>query len=651
MRKTIIIICSVLLVVFVALISLFRSSSDYKSIYFVPEDAVIIIEIKDPVKAWNSIVQSNTWKYLKTNKYFNELNTDIESFDSLVNSSKFLFKLIGEKPITISSHYLGNNKYEQIYIIDAGKVANSNNPEKVLKTFLGKDYELTTREYNQGKIVEIFDLAERENYFITFNEGHIVFSFEPSLVEKALDASVNKVIGRNMGFLKVQSKISHNGLINFYLKNTNLSPVTKALQKETELTFKQKIRFMDYCGLYLNVDHNDILTLEGYINLNDSTPDNYLSMLKDGSSEVISSKVIPKRLASLSKIHFTNANRYVSDAMRSLGNDEYESYKETLYGIEKKLKFNFNENLFSWMDEEIVFLQTQPSNLGRDNEFALLLHAKDSAKAANNLAFIWKQIKKNSPVKIKSVNYKNYKIDYVAFPGILQALFGKTIEKLEKPYFTQIGQHVLISNHPQTLKNIIDDYLNETTLNNSKPFFQFNELFTERSSVLFYAEPPVLFENLKAFVDATTWYKLKQNKNYYTCFSQIGSQLNKKENMLHFNIKAKFEPQKKEYKLQYYNPNEIVTLFDELEKHNEKKDSLPHIIISNLDSKKHVEHYKDGTVKLEVKLKDGQKHGTLKLYHENGELSIKGEYTNDQPTGKWKYYDENGELIKTDVYE
>ncbi len=645
------------LIILVLLISLFflRSSSGYRSIYFVPDDAIIIIDVKDPIKTWDKIVHSKAWNHFSNNEFFNDLNSEINSYDSLVNSSKFLLKLVGKKSVTLSQHSIGNGKYEYIYIVDVGKIAKSKNPEKIVNSVLGKGYEVTSRKYKESKIVELFDVNESIYYFMAFSKGKLIFSFEPKLVEKAIDASNDKLIGRDMKFLDVQSKIGNKGILSIYFKYENLSQLVNSLSTEAAQNFSKNTRYMCYSGVFFNINAEGLISLEGYTSLKDTTPDEYLDMLVNGDNEVNSANVIPLRVASMAKVNMNDAQDFFEKTMKSMGQEEYDEYILNVTSLEKKLKINLDKNLFSWIDKEVVMLQTQPSNLGRDNEFAAILYASDSAKATKNLHFLWKQIKKHTPVKIKTVNYKNYPIDYVAFPGITQTLFGETLEKLEKPYFTQIENSVVISNHPQTLKNIIDDYLNKESLINSVDYYNFTKLFDNNSSAYLYFEPPVLFSNLKGFVDAKSWQKLKQNKNYITCFKQGGVQINRIDNLLHFVLKAQYKPEIKEWKKQQYNSTEIFSLFNYSESKTEiaeqaEIDTLPKIIISNLDAKKQEEFFDDGILKLEVELKNGLKHGNLKQYHENGELYLKGEYENDEPVGKWKYYDENGKLVKKDIY-
>lgn len=658
MKKVLLIISSVVVIVILLLLFFVRSSSGYRSIYFIPEDAVMIIETADPIEAWNQIVYSNAWNHFSTNEYFKELNEDILSYDSLISSSKFLLKLVGKKKLTISQHSIGKDKYEYIYVIDVGKVAKYKNPEKLVNSVLGKNYEVTSRDYKNTKIVELFDIEESDHYFMAFSEGKLIFSFEPKLVERSIDASENKVIGRDTKFLKVQSKIGNKGLFSIYFGFENLAETMKSLSTDTYQSFVERTRHMKYMGILFDINEEGLLTLEGYTSFSNDTPEEYLGMLVEGNTEVESAGVIPLRIASLAKINFKDAGEYFNKAMKSMSNQDYDEYMETVAKTEKKLKISLDENLFKWMDKEIVMLQTQPSNLGRDNEFAAILHASDSAEAADNLEFIWKQIKKNTPVKIKSVNYKGYNIDYVAFPGIIKALFGKTLAKLEKPYFTQINNNVILSNHPQTLKNIIDDYLNKSTLSTSVSYYNFNKNFTGNTSAYMYFEPPVLFQNLKAFVDAETWVKLKKNKKYFTCFEQGAIQINMEDELVHFQLKAQYQPDIEEFKKQYYNSKEIYSLFDYSESTNteidttpvEPKDTLPKIIISDLDAKKYESFFEDGTLKLEVELKNGLKHGTIKEYYADGKLKMKGQYDEDVPIGKWKYYNQEGKLVGTDKY-
>ena len=72
MKKILLISITITILIAVAGLYLLRSTSGFRSIYLVPEDASIIIESKDPIGAWSGIVNSNAWEHYKTNPLFKE---------------------------------------------------------------------------------------------------------------------------------------------------------------------------------------------------------------------------------------------------------------------------------------------------------------------------------------------------------------------------------------------------------------------------------------------------------------------------------------------------------------------------------------------------------------------------------------------------
>ncbi len=212
-------------------------------------------------------------------------------------------------------------------------------------------------------------------------------------------------------------------------------------------------------------------------------------------------------------------------------NEDWEEYQSNIEKVEKYLKINLKENFYGWVDDELAFIQTQPGRLGKDNEFALVMKAKSGEEASENLKYISDQIRKKTPVKFKGVKYKGYEINFLSVKGFFKMMLGSMFSKLEKPYFTVIDDYVVFSNHPQTIKSIIDDYEAEKTLANLEDFKKFKSEFKDKSNVFVYMQMPVLHDNLKGFVSLETWRDLQKNKDYVVCFSHVGFQLTKDGDM------------------------------------------------------------------------------------------------------------------------
>ena len=321
---------------------------------------------------------------------------------------------------------------------------------------------------------------------------------------------------------------------------------------------------------------------------------------------------------------------------------------------EKHLKINFRENFLDWIDNEIALIQTQPSNLGRQNEFAVIFKAKNGKSARENLLFLAGQLKKNSPVKFREIDYKNYTISYLHIPGIFKFLFGKMLERLEKPYFSVIDNWVVFSNHPQTIKSIIDDYESGKTISKSGEVTDFIHYFPNKSLAFQYLQTPVLFTNLKEFVSQATWLSLEENKKYIESFPDIGIHLDSEKDLLKIEIKARFNPYFEEFKPVHYLPEASIFYYEDTTSQAVAKETEhidPKIVIDDLDASKHEEFYENGKLKLEVDLKKGLKQGNFREYYDNGEIKIRGKYKNDLMDGTWKYYDENGKITEKKEFD
>jgi antitoxin component YwqK of YwqJK toxin-antitoxin module len=62
-------------------------------------------------------------------------------------------------------------------------------------------------------------------------------------------------------------------------------------------------------------------------------------------------------------------------------------------------------------------------------------------------------------------------------------------------------------------------------------------------------------------------------------------------------------------------------------------------------------YFPDGQLNRETTYKLGKKTGPFISYHQNGTISLKGEYLKDQEIGIWEHFNENGELLKKITYQ
>jgi hypothetical protein len=130
-------------------------------------------------------------------------------------------------------------------------------------------------------------------------------------------------------------------------------------------------------------------------------------------------------------------------------------------------------NVFlSWMTGEFAITELEPGLLGRENEMLLAIRAKDIKLAKEKMTFIEKKVKKRTPLNVKTVNHKDYPIQYIELKGFFNLFFGKMFNWFEKPYYTYMEDYVVFSNKPASLLSLIEDYEQGRTLKNEAGFKQ-----------------------------------------------------------------------------------------------------------------------------------------------------------------------------------
>ncbi len=635
-----------------------------RPIYLVPNNAVYIIETDDPVKNWEKISQSGVWLHLQQNRSFGELTAGANSLDSSFRENETLFRFLGSRQVMISAHMYKKNDYDFLFVVDLQKVSKLTQLKNYLYGLLTDDFKITHRPYHGKEIVELYNKNTHNTLNIFFIDNLMALSWQPSLVEASIDQLEEPIIGRNSDYLEIKSEIGDDGMIRFYFQYDYLDDYLMAYMHESNDYIRSLSRDLSYSGFMFTLDH-ELLNLKGFTNVNSEERSYARTLLNAGKGAIHIPEVAPQRTAFYMGMGFGSFSGFYEEleSWKKDDPDRFREYQEGIDKLEKFLKISVKENFVDWVDDEIAFLQMQPQGRGRTNEYALVLKAKDSDEANDHLNFILKQIKKKTPVKFKQVTYRGYPINFMSIKGFFKLVLGKFFNDLDKPYFTIVEDYVIFSNHPQTLKDIINDFLDENTLANSLDFEKFRDEFQEESAIFNYINVPVMYDGVKSFVNTQTWSGMQKNKPYIYCFPQIGFQLIPDDGLFESRLVIQYlDPKEVERKIQFaknpelrkaelYGPqmpsagtlnnNFLLGLIEEQE-----LIQVEEIAPEDLDAKQYVERYDNGEIKIEVSLRDGQKHGTYREYHANGNIKLKGKYRRGKQVGMWKAYDEEGNMIE-----
>lgn len=640
-------------------------------IYVIPKDAIYFMETEEPIENWAQISSSTLWNHLKGNSYFSELTENANSLDTLFHENKRLFELLGSRSLMVSAHMFKKNDYDFLFVVDLQKISKLTRLNDYLNTLFDKDYKIHRRTYNAHEIIEIYDKESKETLTIALLENLLVASYTSSLTEASIDQYTLPVIGRDLHYQEVRKKVGQDDMFRLFIQQQYLDDFANCYMNTANEYLQYLSNTLWYSGFSLELEQ-DLVIAEGYTNINEEHQSYLQALQESGTGKRSIANIAPQRTAFYLSLGFDSFEEFYKNflELQQDNPETFKTYQESITKIEQFLKIDIQKNFINWIDDEIAFLQLQSSALGKKNEFAIVLKAADEDEASENLNYILKQIKKKTPVKFREVTYKGYPIKFMAIKGFFKLILGKFFKGLEKPYFITIDHYVIFSNHPQTLKNFINDYEAKRTLAAAPDYAEFNALFERHSNFFTYINMPLLHKNIKGFVDPKTRSQLEKNKKYITCFPQIGFQLTPSGSLFETKLVLQYQdPKEQVKKVQFIEkPGRLLAAKYGPQQHNENTDSatsnhhllemvqeqelisIAEISPDDLNAKKYTETYEDGVLKVEVPLKNGMKHGTYRAYHPNGTIRLKGRYRKDKQVGVWKAYDREGNQLERKRY-
>ncbi|MCL1932337.1 MAG: DUF3352 domain-containing protein [Candidatus Azobacteroides sp.] len=626
-----------------------RPDNFLRQIYLIPKDAIYILETDDPINNWHKFTKSKPWQYLREQQKMEEIDRLADKTDSILQANKTLLDLLGKRNLLISAHVTRKSDYDYLFVVDvkkASKLESLKNQLEIL--FKAGDFQVTQRKFKGESVYELYDPIERTTLYLAIVGNHLICSYTGLLVEKSITEKDDPFIGRDLYYLDVEQKVPNGGLCKIYINYRNLDSYLTMLTGISDPDINNIYRPLSYSGLQFMAS-DDRLSLKGYTGLNDSTDDSYLpALLRSGSRPITAQKVLSVRTAFYADMGFDDPVQFIRNVESVLEKDKeaYDTFKKNWDLIEKKLKIDIRKNFLSWMDGEVAFAQHTPGSLDRQNEFVVVIKMKNKNDAIKNLNFIEEAIRKNTPVKFKTIEYEGYGIHFLEMKGFFRLLFGKMFDKLNKPYYTIIDDYAVFSNSTATLLSMIEDYRMGQTLEKDNDFKRFIKEFNSKSSVFVYTNTKKFFPLARDLVSPANWSGLQDNQNFVLCFPQTGFQLTGENEMFDTRWFGEFDIPGEE--------TEDEDMETETVNFAEREDTLQNLerfYLEKFGKNVYTEFYEDGNIKSKSEISKGIKNGKYQAFYPDGKLQVNGKFKNNRKTGTWNYFDEDGKLVRKEKWK
>lgn len=463
-----------------------------------------------------------------------------------------------------------------------------------------------------------------------------------------MKVSPDKSFANDTYFADISAKNGSNGIFRLYVNYAVLNEYLKSMLVKPDENTRSLTNSLRYSGLTFDIGSAGNIACEGYTSINDSVTSSLKAVINSGMGNAAMEEVLPPIFSTSVSLCFSRFTDYFDNMQESLQETPYayDKYQKEIETVENYLGISVRENFMDWIDDEITLAQMEPMGLGKNNEFAVFLKARSVSDAKANLAIVAKRIKNRTPVKIEDVDYKGFPIHYMSVKGFFKVLLGKYFQKLESPYYTFIGDYMVLSNHPQVLKVIIDAQTDESYIEKRSGFNDFYSSFGRRSNALLLVNTTSFLKTLKYDMRPQLYRQIEENKQNLEAFPYLGFQLAREGEYFRTGIYATYAGEVEAA------DNEPVVVADSAV----NVDSVKLVVgewVKMADSYVPVdlkqeffsENFPEGRMKVQFEIKDGFRNGDYRDYHSNGKLRIKGSYKDDKKHGTWRFYSETGEQI------
>ena len=511
---------------------------------------------------------------------------------------------------------------------------------------------VTNRMHNGINILEMRDPDTRNIFYCAFVDNHFIGSYTSRLVESAIDSRNEPKIGLNYSFMEAEKRVSGKGLVRMFINYARLPQFMAIYLNGRNEYIDMFSNSMTFAGLYFNTD-KEKMEVKGYTLRKDTADPYIMALLNSGKHKMKAHEIMSGRTALYTNIGFENPITFIKELENALSIHDkqlYDTYEKSRKKIEGMFDISLEENFLSWMSGEFALTQSEPGLLGREPELILAIRAKNIKDARKNMELLEKKIKRKTPIRIKTVNYKGFDINYMEMKGFFRLFFGGLFDKFEKPYYTYVDDYVVFSNKSASLLSFVEDYEQKNLLKDNPGFKNAYSYLKSSSTVFLYTDVQKFYPQLQPMMNAATWKELQSDKDILYSFPYWSMQIIGDGQSASLQYVMDYSPYSPEAVAAIDTDEDDEALDENAETEKEQLSELKRFYIEKFEGNILREYYPEGALKSEAEVKEGKRHGRYREYYENGTLKLRGKYSENHPKGTWKYYTEEGKFERKEKY-
>ncbi|MBL0343601.1 MAG: DUF3352 domain-containing protein [Bacteroidetes bacterium] len=464
------------------------------------------------------MIKFEYWPVLSKSPAFARFKSNIIAIDSISKSNVRFGNFFLNEPLFLSAHVSGANDFDFLFL----KSMNSKTEESVLaEIFLeiaGSNKTIEERSYDGNTIKEI-TLIDKSTFSFSVSKGILIASFTPFLVEDALrQLKLGKPVFTDFEAAKTSFKSTG---MDLYLNFNYLPPFLNIFLESTGSKGIASLRrFSNWSCSGIQINGNTLVT-NGYIKQTDSLRlVNCFSGQQPVPMNLI--KILPDKTTIIQYFGLSDFNLFYSKIQKNYADAGQLNRKQKLIrSITEQHKLKVEDKLLEWMGNEYAMVILEPTGLNFENNSFAIFKTKKIGDAKNSLKTMSRIVDKKLNIKTKEETYNGHSIGFVGLTGVLPALFGESFNKVNKMYYTDIGNYIVFGNQASSLRMFIDEFDSGALLSKSEHFSPIQKQIGVGGNFLFYASPTSSTYILKSVLNSTWRSNLDTYKELFGGFNDF----------------------------------------------------------------------------------------------------------------------------------
>lgn len=453
----------------------------------IPNDAFFIFQTKDIQSSWQSFSASSIWADLQSNQAISGINRQISEFNSLIDDNDEIKEILAENTTAVSMHNTSGT-LGLLFAVETGGQFDVN----ALSLFLSKrlNGKVSKRSFEKIPVFDITDGLNNALITVSFYEQVLLCAHNPNLVEDGLRKLKYRLPNLTKGFDQVQLLAESNADANLYV-NYQRMPKLLALFTKNEYAglFNYFKTFANWSMLDVKIE-KERLSLSG-VTFTDDSVFQFLDLFKNQTPKVLKlQEIMPFNTSFAFQMGFTDYMKFNSELNEYLQvHKKAESYTRFTDSIENRYGIDINERVLPFIDGEAALMMTEPAGSDYATSLAAFVRFKDPASMGASLKSFVQAMDKKGEADSVSYFHEGLEIERIKLDNFLKLYYGELMENIHSPYYALIGDVYVFANDVNTLKYIITQHKQGTTLANDKKYAAYASSLSQNNNVSIFINP------------------------------------------------------------------------------------------------------------------------------------------------------------------